>query len=297
MAMGGSRLRTYWRDDHLVIAINLIVLLSCVFTSGCGYIAEGHREGRPISKPPVWAPPASENPHLALGNPSEAKPDPVARDNYLILGEGSAISYNDTRGTANWISWKTTKAELGPTVPRPPFRHDPRLPRGFKPVHPEMYSGSGLDRGHLVPSSDRFASERLNEKTFYMTNIVPQSPALNRFPWERLEAYARGAARRGRDVYNISGCYGDAGRLKDRVTVPTNCWKVIVIVPGGLGITEIDSRANVIAVDMPNTEEVRKNAWRKYLTTPAELERRTGYRFFTGLSEERRMELLDRKYK
>ncbi len=39
---------------------------------------------------------------LSLGNPSNAATDP---DNYLLEKPQYTLSYNCSRGTANWISW------------------------------------------------------------------------------------------------------------------------------------------------------------------------------------------------
>ena len=145
---------------------------------------------------------------------------------------------------------------------------------------PSDYSGSGYDRGHMVPSADRFANAKLNEEAFLMTNVVPQTGALNQFPWEKLESYARSQAKKGFDVYTIAGVYGDQGRLKNKVTVPTNCWKIIVFLPHGTGVDEIDVRTRIIAVDMPNKEGIENDGWQKYRTTIRAIEQKTGYDFF-----------------
>ncbi|MDM7923893.1 MAG: DNA/RNA non-specific endonuclease [Pyrinomonadaceae bacterium] len=261
--------------------ILLLGALSVLFVSSCDTIRrevrEIQREAEKIDvKPPVWSPPAGESVHLALGNPSNA--GTIDRDNYLIVGDGHVLSYNNSRGTANWASWRTTRVDLGERLERPDFRADPRLPPGFRKIEYFHYSGSGFDRGHLVPSADRFANPRLNEETFFMTNIVPQTGALNQYPWERLESYARTLARSGRNVYNVAGCYGDQGRLRKRVMVPTNCWKVVIAAK-----SDVDANATVIAVDMPNTKGIENDTWQKYRTTIREIERRTGYDLLSNL--------------
>lgn len=230
-------------------------------------------------------PPVDSNPptsvHLAFGNPSNA--NETDENNYLVIGEGSAFSYNNSRGTINWVSWKTTKADLGDSIPRPDFRPDPRLPAPFIRIGYYDYSGSGFDRGHMVPSADRVANKALNDETFMMTNIVPQTGALNQYPWEKLESYTRSQAWRGWDVYQVAGVYGTKGILKNKVTVPTNCWKIIVLVRKG---SEIDSRTRIIAVDMPNVDGIENDRWEKYRTTIRTIEQRTGYDFFSQMPRE-----------
>jgi hypothetical protein len=67
-------------------------------------------------------------PHLLLGNPSNAKDDPGDKDNYLVKKEFFALSYNNARGTPNWVSWRLTKDDLGDaprsgrSTPTPPCR-------------------------------------------------------------------------------------------------------------------------------------------------------------------------------
>ena len=186
---------------------------------------------------------AIDSVHLPFGNPSNASAED--RNNFLIVGKGSVISYNDDRGTANWIAWRTTRDDLGRSIPRPDFRHDPRLPGNFERVEYYDYSGSGYDRGHLVPSADRFADKKLNEETFYLTNIMPQTPALNQKPWERLESEIRSLVRRNRkgfDAYQIAGGYGSRPTKKGRLTAPTNCWKIVVLMPRGAAPASISEK-------------------------------------------------------
>ena len=257
-------------------ALFLIALLA-VATAGCERlrtITQGPAEPPPQTAPADAALPPG--PHGAFGNPSNANADERNRENFLIIGEGSVISYNDTRGTANWVAWRTTRQDLGPSIPRPDFRPDPRLPAGFRRIGYYDYSGSGYDRGHLVPSADRFANPRLNEETFMMTNIVPKTAALNQGPWEKLERHARALARRLGTVRQIAGCYGEKERLKGKVTVPTNCWKIIVALPSGRTIADRDRRMQIIAVDMPNIEGIEDVRWETYRTTVEGIEQRTG---------------------
>lgn len=220
--------------------------------------------------------PSVKSVHLALGNPSNAVTDERQRDNYLVIHRSYVLSYNNSRGTANWVSWRTIAADLGQRLDRVQFQPDQSLPRGFGRVQSSDYSGSGYDRGHMVPSADRFADPRLNAETFLMTNVVPQTAELNQFPWEKLESYSRTLARKGYDLYTVAGVYGDAGRIRNKVTIPTNCWKVIVILSRGTPLDSVDDDTWVIAVDMPNRNGVAGTKWQLYRTSVREIEQRTG---------------------
>ncbi len=221
---------------------------------------------------------------LAFGNPSGASADPSNRDNYLIRDDSAAFSYNNSRGTPNWAAWKTTADDLGKSIPRPEFAPDRRLPTGFRRIRPADYTGSGYDRGHLLPSADRFGRPDANERSFWMTNIVPQAGDLNQFPWRKLESYSRALVRRGLEVYTFAGVYGEMGRLRGRVTVPTNCWKVMLVLERDAAI--IDSETRIIAVDMPNIDGIKDVGWREYRTTVRAIESKTGLDLFSSLPRE-----------
>ncbi len=234
--------------------------------------------------PSIPASPAeAERVFLALGNPSNAgTADP---NNFLLVNNYFAISYNRGRGAPNWVAWRISRGELG-DFPRPepdPFRPDARLPKSWKPVVPSDYSGSGYDRGHLAPSADRSASIEGMSETFLMSNMVPQTGDLNRGPWAKLEGYLRTLVTRGSDVYIIAGAYGEKGLLKNKVSVPTNTWKVAVAVPAGTAPSAINESARVIAVDMPNVKGILRADWQVYRTTARDIEQKTGYNLFSNL--------------
>jgi DNA/RNA endonuclease G (NUC1) len=64
-----------------------------------------------------------------------------------------------------------------------------------------------------------------------MLNILPQSPACNRGPWEKAEEFERSLAQAGREVYIIAGGAGSEGEIKG-IDVPESTWKVIVAFHG-----------------------------------------------------------------
>ncbi len=230
---------------------------------------------------------AKPSEQLPFGNPSNAVADPNIKDNYLLIKSASAISYNNTRGTANWIQWKTSKESLGNSIPRPDFEPDTDLPKSFRRITTRDYIGTGYQRGHLVPSADRFGDRSLNAETFLMTNIVPQLGALNEYPWEKLESYVRSQVRRGRfDAYQIAGVYGEKEILKRKVTVPTNCWKIIAFVRRGDPPETINEQTRMIVVDMPNTEGIDDKPWETFRTTIRSIEERTGLDLFAWLPRE-----------
>ncbi|HKX82625.1 MAG TPA: DNA/RNA non-specific endonuclease [Pyrinomonadaceae bacterium] len=260
----------------LRLSISIIALLSI---SACR--SAGGEIGAVETSPTPTA--ANHGTHLLFGNPSNAGTDPA---NYLVIRSVGAYSYNNDRGSANWASWRTTKDDLGEAVPRSEFEPDRSLPPYFAEITTLDYIRSGYDRGHLIPSADRWRDASVNRETFLMTNIVPQEPDLNQFPWEKLERQSRSWARWKFDVYTIAGVYGEQDRLRGKVSVPTNCWKVIVLVRRGRGLDSVDEHTRVIAVDMPNREGIANDTWEKYRTTVRSIEEKTGYDLLSNLPRE-----------
>ena len=237
----------------------------------------------------------SGSPELFLGNPSGATPDPANHDNFLMVKPYYALSYNDDNGTPNWVSWRLTADDLGDAPRKPEFDPDMTLPPGFKVVTTHDYAGSGFDRGHMCPHSDRSADIDMSYSTFVMTNIIPQAPNVNRKAWAQEESYLRELVRRRHDrLYVLAGPVGQGGRGSEgfkqtighgKVVTPGGCWKVAVAVPdnGVDDLAEITASTRVLTVLMPNDNEVVGDEWAKFRTSPAEVEQRTGLHFFDRL--------------
>jgi len=270
---------------NLSISKFVLFILATMALIGCGSWPQLSNTASEPTPMPARPDAAKQSEQLPFGNPSNAGQND--KDNYLLMKSASAISYNNSRGTANWIQWKTTKELLGDSIPRPDFEPDMDLPNAFRRITTRDYIGTGYQRGHLVPSADRFGDPEANNETFLMTNIVPQLGALNEFPWQKLESYVRSQVRNGRyNAYQIAGVYGEKGFLKHRITVPANCWKVIAFVRRGDPPETINARTRIITVDMPNINGIENKPWETYRTTIRSIEERTGLDFFAWMPRE-----------
>ena len=232
---------------------------------------------------------ANGNRNLRLGNPSTAVHDPAQPDNYLIERPQYVLSYNRDHGTPNWVSWQITENDLGDVQRSNVFKSDTTLPKEWYHVRTDDYTGSGYDRGHMCPSSDRSAPpEENNQATFILTNIIPQAPNNSRSTWEQLESDSRSWVRKGHVLYVIAGGDGDNGTIADgKIQVPKYTWKIIVVMPvGESDITKITAKTPVIAVRIPNNLNEEFGNWETYQVTVAKIETITGYHFFTNLSSE-----------
>jgi len=233
-----------------------------------------------------------DNDHLLMGNPSNATAEVINQANYLMDKVYYTTSYNSNRGTPNWVSWHVNADDIGSTPRQDDFRADFSLPLGWYQVNETSYSGSGFDRGHNCPSGDRTASVAANSSTFLMTNMIPQAPNNNQQTWANLESYTRTLVSGGNEVYVIMGSYGIGGTGSNgtsntinsgNVTVPSNIWKVIVVIPNGDNdLYRVNTSTRVIAVNTPNINSINSN-WRNYRVSVDAIEAATGYNLFNNL--------------
>lgn len=124
--------------------------------------------------------------HLSLGVPFDSD----TTDDYLIVRSQYVLSYNKDLNIPNWVSWELHSDWFG-DVDRYTgnFITDTTLPIAFYRVTHSDYTNSGYDRGHLVRSEERTKTIEDNKSTFILTNIIPQTPDLNRGVWLNLEYY------------------------------------------------------------------------------------------------------------
>lgn len=230
--------------------------------------------------------PTTTSVHLTMGNPSGAVADPAFFDNYLMVKPQYALAYHRDRGTPIWTSWHLDTSWLGSTPRQDDFRADTSLPSGWYQVQGTDYSGSGYDRGHMCPSGDRTLTVTDNSATFLMTNMIPQLPANNQGPWASLESYCRTLANAGNELYIISGGYGTQGTIAGgHVTVPSQTWKVIIVLPSGTNDVErVTSSTRTIAIIMPNSGSINTD-WRTYRVSVDQVEALTGFDFFSNVAD------------
>jgi DNA/RNA endonuclease G (NUC1) len=227
---------------------------------------------------------------MPLGNPSGATADANNHAHYLQERPQFSLDYNDTTRQANWVSWSLTSTDVGGSGRSDDFFVDTSLPAGFYQVLTTDYSGSGYDRGHMCPSADRTVTRADNDVTFFMSNMVPQTPDNNRGIWANFETYCRTLASAGNEVLITAGTSGFAGStIASGVAIPGYTWKVVVVVPLGPG-SAVDrivaagaAAIRVIAIKVPNIAGISGTPWQNFVTSPAQIQADTGYTFFTAL--------------
>jgi endonuclease G len=83
-----------------------------------------------------------------------------------------------------------------------------------------------------------------------------------------------------------TGSSGAASTINNgHVNVPSNVWKVAVIIPvGDNDITRVTSSTRVIAVNTPNNNTINSD-WTKYIVTVRDIESATGYNLLSALPQ------------
>lgn len=269
------------------IWLGIALLLVFGLITGIRSCQERQRRQQPPGEPGQTL----ANRNIRFGMPAEATADPANKNAYLIDRPQYVLSYNDSTKNPNWVCWNLTASDVGATERDTSFEPDPGLPRGFYRVKSSDYTRSGFDRGHMCASKDRSDTAENNNILFYMTNIVPQAPKCNQQSWKDLEEHCRALAMRGNELYIACGPHGQGGtgeldNVEVRretigkahpITVPAAVWKVVLVLPSKDAVPTRDARA--IAVWMPN-EQSTTARWERYVVSVAEVENRTGYKFF-----------------
>ena len=209
------------------------------------------------------------------------------RTEQIIQHEGYTVSYNADYRIANWVAYVLTdkEARSDKAERQNKFVVDP-LVKGASATN-EDYTRTGYDRGHLAPAGDMKWSEKAMRESFYLSNITPQKPGLNRGIWKELEEQIRLWARENGAVLIATGPVipdEELNRLgKNRVGVPRQFYKVLCMV--------VNNQLEGVGFLFEN---------RDYGTTPLRqmmvpidsVEQVTGIDFFPALpdAEERQME-------
>jgi endonuclease G len=216
-------------------------------------------------------------------------------NNYLLVKTQYSLSYNNSKGGANWVSWHMSNAWKGAAARCNCFTSDTQIPSTFFRAGSTSFSGSGFDRGHMCPSEDRDGSSTDNAATFLMSNMIPQAPNNNQITWNNFEGYCRTLLNQGNELYILSGGYGSGGTGSNggityslssgRINVPSNIWKVVLVLPiGSNDASRVSGSTRLIAIDVPNNQTVSAQPWKNYRTSVDQIEALTGLDFFSNVS-------------
>jgi DNA/RNA endonuclease G (NUC1) len=187
----------------------------------------------------------------------------VAAKAQTIQHAGYLTHYDAKIGEPDSVSWDIKKGSLDCKVHLAranKFIADPAIPNTNLS---SLYNASGYDRGHQHPAQDASCSTTDEVECFFMSNMVPQKPNLNRITWKALETQCRVDAEKT-DVHILCGVIGGNGMIKSKVSIPKYCYKAIY------------ENGKWTAYIMPNQDSVKLHPYTYYKVTIAFLNKQTG---------------------
>lgn len=245
---------TYWLTTHLP---------NQVVTAVKQFSASGSSEQ---SMPPFGWP-------VALDSDANHKTQFLANKCYFV-------GYSNHRADPLWVVYKLTAHQDGEVDKRQTkFMTDTRTEAAI--VH-EHYNRSGYDRGHMAPNYaiGALCDDEAQKQTFLMSNVVPQSKALNQRWWERLERVELSHFTRIFDqVWVIDGpifSLHPVNLPNGPVQVPEACYKIFVAQRAGTW--------HVLAFMVDQGVE-GSEPLSQYRTNIAAIETRVGFDFLPQLPE------------
>jgi endonuclease G len=198
----------------------------------------------------------------------------------VLTNFGYLTGYCEDRKNPAWVGFTLGSITAGPAVKRlSTFITDTRT-RSMV-VHQD-YSNSGYDRAHMAPNyaiATRYGPEAQRE-TFLMSNIIPQSPDLNRVWWRLLEEKeANDFSVRLERVWVMTGPVFNERpkKLPAGVEIPTACYRIM--------LDEEKGQPRVLAFLVPQTVTGHEPL-SQFLISVREVELATHLDFFPDLPRE-----------
>lgn len=191
------------------------------------------------------------------------------------------LLYDTASRSAKWVAYVLTRKDVEtPSVGRSSgFKSDPEVvSKGWPTAVDKDYTKTGYDRGHLVPSADRDDTREENLATFYLSNVAPQTPNLNRKTWKYLEDQVRNWALKYDSLYVVTGtiCEDRTKQINNGVVIPTQFYKALLV--------KVDGQWYSQAYVMPNTDSVDKD-YNSYSLSVDQLEKKANIDLFYNLDD------------
>ena len=189
------------------------------------------------------------------------------------------IGFNTTYKLPAWTFYSLTKEHLAlANLDRKgSFVKDPLL--NAEQAKSADYSGSGFDKGHLVPCEDMSFSGKAMHETFYYSNCVPQTIELNRGLWKVLEDLSRHWGKEYGEVIIISGPVFEINQKKlgeGEIPIPNSFYKII--------LRHESQTYKALSFILPNTTAPIHEV-KNYVCSVDSIEKITSLNFFSELPD------------
>jgi len=174
----------------------------------------------------------------------------VVPNTKVLCNSFFAVVYDDDRN-ANIFSTEIAQERVKKTPRTDDFRADKRIADSPTPAD---YTNSGYDRGHMVPAANADDPNEMSD-TFFMTNMTPQLPSVNRVAWKNLEERIRSVPFK----WVVTGAHYSATPKvigKNKVPVPDFLYKVAFFESGNVAVYIVDNLVPKSQVSTMKLEEL-----------------------------------------
>jgi endonuclease G len=174
----------------------------------------------------------------------------VVPNTKVLCNSFFAVVYDDDRN-ANVFSTEIAQERVKKTPRTDDFRADKRIADSPTPAD---YTNSGYDRGHMVPAANADDPKEMSD-TFFMTNMTPQLPSVNRVAWKNLEERIRSVPFK----WVVTGAHYSATPKvigKNKVPVPDFLYKVAFFESGNVAVYIVDNLVPKSQVSTMKLEEL-----------------------------------------
>lgn len=242
--------------------------------------------GKEIVPEPGDLPPPPEVHRESLATLSRDKayagfPRPTDDDLKVRLLENTAYAtgYSDERKNPLWTAYKLVPDRIGTNLKRPKnFTTDDRT---LARVRTSDFSHTGYERGHMAPNSPIADcwGQKAQLETFLLSNICPQSKALNEEVWENMERTEATRYSKSEPVWVICGpLFSDKPTtIKNGVQIPERFYRIV--------IRERSGKPDVMAFDVPQTVKGNEKP-DQFLTTVSDIQSKSHLDFMWELPDD-----------
>jgi len=209
---------------------------------------------------------AACGPQLPYGMPTIVAKNPIiCRNAYILM-------HDPVAKIPRWVAWTLTPNHVIGCVARTnSFAADQSLPVTER-SDPKDYAGSGYDQGHLANDADMSWDPQVEHESFYMSNMSPQLPSVNRGTWKNLESAERAWVYSTKHPFTIyaGNAYSSSSKTigVDKVVVPDYLYKILID----------DVTKKTYAFLFPHKDGLNSD-YTQYQVTVTDIEKLTGMTF------------------
>ena len=239
-----------------------------------------------ISSLPTGWPKGAQNTIIRSKHWFGSLPLPKDNKNPLLIHDIFIISFDLEKKFPLWIAYHLSPALVwGNLKEERKYVLDPLLSPA-QSLRFKDYKGAsncdgkklGYDKGHLAPLGS-FKASPFAYQAQYLSNIVPQTRALNQGPWRKLEEQVRSFVKKGNEARILTGpLYGKKGKNKlppcwkaaqgQLQELPHSYWKIIA--------SRHKSRIKICSFLMPQNLKSLKIHPKKYIVPLEKIEQKMG---------------------